>query len=133
MIADVLTFTADIRAFDAQRRRLPRGSDERTTLWSKVQTMKKQLAQHREEVLAVRATADNRTCLECKHCVLDPGAQGYSDVTPSTPMSLSCCRDHYTYERDDITKQRLQAAILKARECEDFEVDGVRRFLECVE
>lgn len=58
-----------------------------------------------------------QTCLFCKYFEFHPEWPGYSDMTPGSPMSLGCYKDHWS--SDDIIDFR--ATMLTAQECPDYE------------
>lgn len=64
-----------------------------------------------------------RICLECKHCSVYSGRQGWSEYTPSAPFEYECLRKH-DLGIDIYGKRGDKASMLKgirqAETCEDF-------------
>ena len=63
------------------------------------------------------------TCILCRHCYLDGGMRGYSEYTPSSPMSLECRRGHWELDVQGHTANHAEfrSMMLSAGTCEDFE------------
>lgn len=59
-------------------------------------------------------------CLCCKHLFFSEGEPGYSSYTPSTPMSMSCCKNH-TEVNFDGTERGFHDSMTFAGRCPDFE------------
>lgn len=66
-----------------------------------------------------------RLCLECAHCYVDAGSQGYSEYTPGSGMTFYCQKRHrFTFHPDESGgKAELLADLRKAEKCADFKKD----------
>jgi hypothetical protein len=62
---------------------------------------------------------DARVCWSCLYCVIDPGCPGYSEYTPSSPMTIECTKRHWTTDDVD-SREGLRLALMKAETCTDF-------------
>ena len=60
-----------------------------------------------------------QTCLQCKHCYFDGGEQGYSELTPGSPMVFRCKKDEWTAKESD--KRELVSYLNMAATCTSFE------------
>ena len=120
---------AELAKVEGARRKLPRGQ-RRGTLWQQRKRLLRRIGEIHRRILMERSQAENRTCLECKQCYLDPGSEAWSEATPGSPMDFDCCKGHYHYDESTLDKQRLRSAIFLARTCGDFEVEPDRRYWE---
>lgn len=62
-----------------------------------------------------------KSCLDCQHCFLDGGDQGYSEMTPPTPMSWYCTKGWWEMNRNDLDTDDVRRKIFVAQKCPDFE------------
>jgi hypothetical protein len=61
-------------------------------------------------------------CLKCRHCQVDLGYAGYSDVTPGMDSSITCLKRHWelsTSEND--VRVELSVKMEQAQKCPDYE------------
>lgn len=61
-----------------------------------------------------------RNCLECTHCYLNNAQPRYSEVTPSSPMTFECLKNHWKFDQYEVTKQGLKVDLDLAIHCPDY-------------
>jgi len=77
------------------------------------------MARNKKKILP--AVEPPRSCLDCQHCHLDGGHPGYSEMTPSSPMSWLCTKGWWEMERFDLDAGVVRNTIFVAPKCPDFE------------
>ena len=62
-------------------------------------------------------------CLSCRHCWLDGGSPGYSDLTPATPMSWECSKGHFDLGDRNLSTESVKTVLELGKTCKDY-ADG---------
>ena len=66
-----------------------------------------------------------RTCLECVYCYVSGYSRGWSEMTPSSPITISCSKDlwgNWSYD-ENLNKNKMIADLDMAIGCALFEPD----------
>ena len=65
-----------------------------------------------------------RVCLECVHCHVDPGSEGYSEYTPGSPFEFHCGKGKvFQFGVYHGSKATLLADIRQAETCDEFKLE----------
>lgn len=64
-----------------------------------------------------------KNCLSCESCYLKNYDRGYSEYTPSSPMSLRCEKGHWEFNDENDSKRQLKSELDMAETCPDFKQD----------
>jgi len=62
----------------------------------------------------------DKNCLICKHSSLYPGEPGYSEMTPGSPASWNCEKNHWRDDPLSLQKEDFLKLIDKAKTCKDY-------------
>ena len=69
-------------------------------------------------------------CLTCKHCEIDFGSPGYSEMTPGEPGQWDCKKGKWTLDSDHQLgdgKLLVERAFAIGETCDVWESDGRKR------
>lgn len=64
----------------------------------------------------------NKTCTTCKYFWFHQAQECWSEVTPGNEFSMSCDKDHWSFDPYDITPEQLHAIMIAGDNCPDFEL-----------
>lgn len=61
-----------------------------------------------------------KTCLFCRHFVIQPSEPALSDVTPGVDFSMTCRKDMWQWSATIATEENFRNYLITAERCEYF-------------